>query len=911
MTASAETFLLESRRRLIRGIAQVLTFGCSLTSLLMLAALPLFDNRAVITSYLGVLVLAFVGSVATLLLLDRRPLGHAMLPLVAALIAGVALSSLLLPETTLVSVPLLSVVVLMVSFGQSRRLTFGISVLCVVLGAVLASGAPRDTLAPHTSMGAALPAVYVIGSATLLLVVWIVSSRLISTSQAAIRLAEQRTSDADHAIDTALAQVADFLGADSAQLLQYLPAERAWQVTNTWSIERTDMRGFPTGRVPAGALPWWTEQVLGGVGVAASCLRGLPPEAQAEQALFAAHGVRAVLVAPVTIDKAVVGCLFLSAARIRPSWKHENQPLLAIVARLVAQVLEHHTMQSALQASETRYRLIAEHATDIIACHTAEGVTHYCSPASQAVLGMPAEALVGLPLWHHALPADQPALEAAYRSLSDRQGTTTLTYRARHADGSERWLEATAHAVRSPGSGDVHEIVTVTRDVTVRRAREAQVEQLAFNDPLTGLANRRSFQSSAERRLREATQSERMLSLLYLDLDCFKLVNDTMGHAVGDDLLTQVAERLRSSVREGDVLARLGGDEFAVLLPQADAAQAAALAQRILDQFAQPFLLRGGPVYVTTSIGIACAPGDGATIEDLLKHADVAMYRAKRDGGHFHRYEPQLDALSPELFVLDAELRQAIESDGLTLHYQPIVDLATQEVVGVEALVRWHHPERGLLGPGDFIPVAEERGLIRALDRWVLRQAIEQMRAWGPAAPRHLAVNLSMRSLHDRGLVQYVAMCLRSSGVAPERVTIEITESAAMHDVRVTRQVLEELHVLGVRIALDDFGTEYASLRHLKALPVHALKIDSTFVQGLGNDTGDEAIARAVLALGHGLQLDVVAEGLTSDQQRAWLEAAGCRYAQGFGLGTPCPPAEVPHLHHHDAAQTQALLAMG
>jgi diguanylate cyclase (GGDEF)-like protein/PAS domain S-box-containing protein len=893
MTASAETFLFESRRRLVRGIAQVLTIGCSLTGLLVLAALPFFANRAMLVSYLEILGLAFVGSVATLLLLDRSSLGKATLPLVVALIGGVALSSLLLPETTLVSVPLLSVVILIVSLGESRRLAFGISALCVVLGAALASQAPHMVLPAQFSIGAALPAVYVIGSATLLVVVLLVSSRLISTSQAAIRLAEQRTNDAADALDTALAQVADFLGADSAQLLQYLPAERCWHVTNSWASKRTPTRGLPVAGFPAEALPWWSTQILSGASVATPCLQALPPEARQETAFLAAHGVRALLAAPVFSGETVSGCLLLSAAMLRPSWKHANQAMLTIVARMVAQVLERSAMQTALQASEMRYRLIAEHATDIIACHTADGITRYCSPASRTVLGTPPEALVGLPLWHHALPADQATLEAAYRDLLDNQGSVTLTYRARHADGADRWLEATAHAVRSAGGAEVREIVTVTRDITVRRVREAQVEKLAFNDALTGLANRRSFQHKAERRLREAIQSQRMLSLLYLDLDCFKLVNDTMGHAVGDDLLVQVAERLRSGVREGDVLARLGGDEFAVLLPQADAAQAAALAQRILDQFTQPFVLRGGPVYVTTSIGIACAPGDGTTIEELLKHADVAMYRAKRDGGHYHRYEPQLDTFSPELFVLDAELRQAIESDGLTLYYQPIVDLATHELVGVEALVRWQHPTRGLLGPGEFIPVAEERGLIRALDRWVLRRAIEQMSEWGSAAPPRVAVNLSMRSLHDRGLVQYVEACLRSSGVSPSCVTIEITESAAMHDVRVTRQVLDELHILGIRIALDDFGTEYASLRHLKALPVHALKIDSTFVQGLGTDAGDEAVARAVLALGHGLQLDVVAEGLTTEQQRAWLEAAGCRYAQGFGIATPRPPTSV------------------
>jgi EAL domain-containing protein (putative c-di-GMP-specific phosphodiesterase class I) len=277
------------------------------------------------------------------------------------------------------------------------------------------------------------------------------------------------------------------------------------------------------------------------------------------------------------------------------------------------------------------------------------------------------------------------------------------------------------------------------------------------------------------------------------------------------------------------------------------------------------------------------------------------MYRAKREGAHYQHYEAFNDTLSPELLVLEVELRTAIDTGGLMLYYQPIVDLHTLEVLGVEALVRWDHPQRGLLGPGQFIPVAEEGGFIRALDRWVVRRAITQMNEWATDAPPQVAINLSMRSLHDRSLVAYIAACLRSSGVAATQVTIEITESAVMHDVGVTRQVLEELQALGLRIALDDFGTEYASLRHLKALPVHALKIDSTFVHGLGRDAADEAIACAVLALGQGLHLDVIAEGVTNEQQRTWLLATGCRHAQGFGLAEPCPAAQIPQLRVRNA----------
>lgn len=894
MAVSAQTFLLESRRRLIHVIAQVLTVGCISTIGLLCVLLGVLNTSHILISYLYVLAIALVGSGGTLLLIHRWPLGWAMLPLVSALIGGVALSSCLLSETTLVSIPLLSLAVLIISIGQSARMTSAIGGLCTVLGALLASSAPRGTLAPAMSIGAALPGVYVIGASTLILTVWLVANRLIKTSHAAIHLADQHLSTIDQRVDVALAQIGSFMGADRAYLLQYT-SDQSLHATHSWHASvAPPQRHLQT--VPITSMRWWMARLEQAEIITLPQVRRLPEEARVEQTFLLTYGIHALVAAPIMLNQEIIGMVWVIASRPKPRWRRENHQLLTIVAHIIGQTLEHHHVQQALQESEARYRLLAEHATDIIMCHTPQGITRYCSPASCIVLGIVPAALTGHLMWEHALLADQEALASAYHQLVEELGTVTVTYRAQHSDGTECWLEATAHAVSDMPHGPVREIVTVIRDVTQRRMREEQVTHLAHHDALTGLANRRQFHHEATLLLANAAHETSSFALLYLDLDRFKMINDTMGHAVGDEFLVQVAERLRSCLREGDILARLGGDEFAILLPHTDGAQATMIAQRLLDRFTRPFLLQAGPVYGATSIGIACFPDHGTQIADLLKHADVAMYRAKREGAHYQHYEAFVDTLSPELLMLEVELREAITNDGLVLYYQPIVDLQTLHVVGVEALIRWEHPQRGLLGPSQFIPVAEEGGFIRALDRWVVRRAIAQMHEWAADAPSHVAVNLSMRSLHDRNLAPYIAECLRESGVTAAQLSIEITESAMMDDLAMTRQVLGELQVLGLHVALDDFGTEYASLRHLKALPVHALKIDSTFVQGIGRDAADEAIARAVLALGHGLQLDVIAEGVTNEPQRTWLLATGCRYAQGFGLAEPRPAAQIPQL---------------
>ncbi|MFN8558042.1 MAG: EAL domain-containing protein [Dehalococcoidia bacterium] len=448
----------------------------------------------------------------------------------------------------------------------------------------------------------------------------------------------------------------------------------------------------------------------------------------------------------------------------------------------------------------------------------------------------------------------------------------------------------------------------IDRDVTHRRAVEDQLAGLAFHDPLTGLPNRALFADRLDHALRRCQRYDEQIAVLFLDLDRFKVINDSLGHAAGDTLLVTVAERLRASVRPGDSVARFGGDEFTVLLESiVDPRDAVRVAERILDALRRPVTLEGREVVVNGSIGLTLhGPGAGrrATDEppgpaadptgpaDLLREADVALYRAKAAGrSRVMVYDPAMSARAVEQLDLEADLRQALERQELRLVYQPMIDLITGRIRGMEALVRWFHPVRGLASPAEFIPLAEETGLILPMGRWVLAEACRQARTWQQRLPDGdglvMSVNLSAREFQSPDLVAAVAATLLESGLDPACLELEITESALMDDAPATVQTLNALKTLGVRLALDDFGTGYSSLSYLRSFPVDRLKIDRSFISGLSSDDGIMSIVLAVTRLAHALGMEVTAEGIETAAQLACSKAVYADHGQGYYFSRP------------------------
>jgi diguanylate cyclase (GGDEF)-like protein len=435
----------------------------------------------------------------------------------------------------------------------------------------------------------------------------------------------------------------------------------------------------------------------------------------------------------------------------------------------------------------------------------------------------------------------------------------------------------------------------------------AQLEHQAFYDSLTDLANRALFNDRVRHALARARRDGGGPAVLFLDLDDFKVINDNLGHGAGDRLLREVAARLRSCLREHDTVGRLGGDEFAILAEDTDLATARLLAERVIATLAAPFPLVGGQVTIRASVGIALDERQALDEAQLLRNADIAMYAAKSRGkGTYEVFKGSMLRSVRDRHDITAALEGAIERRELVVHYQPIVDLHSGRVAGAEALVRWPRPDRGLVPPAEFIPVAEETGLVVEIDRFVLRQACRQMAGWiADAGPLLLHVNLSANHLLRGDLSANVAAALRDSGLAPECLALEITESVLMHDLELGIVRLNELKRLGVHLAIDDFGTGYSSLAYLRRMPIDAVKIDKSFVDGVAGGPEESAVARAIIALATTLHLDTVAEGVEHPEQATALAELGCHLAQGYHFSRPVPAADMARLAVRPAAGQQ------
>jgi diguanylate cyclase (GGDEF)-like protein/PAS domain S-box-containing protein len=537
-------------------------------------------------------------------------------------------------------------------------------------------------------------------------------------------------------------------------------------------------------------------------------------------------------------------------------------------------------------------QILATVADPVIVCDSG-GIIRFTNEAASTVFGYEPGELAGAPIELLA----EPSVGSSVRLLVSAGKVVRDVEMAFRTRQGERVEVGISLSPRVDDRGVAVGAVLVARDIRARKRAESQIAYQACHDALTGLPNRMLFYDRLTQVLVRAKRHGDRLAVLFLDLDKFKVVNDSLGHAAGDRLLVEIAGRLQRTLRQSDTVARVGGDEFTFLLPGIERGEdASRVAQKILDAVSRPLEIDGHQLYVTTSIGISLYPADGEEAEALLGSADIAMYRAKDLGRNgFQLSSPAMNARSVARLSLERDLRMAIERGEFTLVYQPQAGVLSGRTVGVEALLRWNHPRRGVVLPGEFIAIAEETRLILPLGEWVLRTACEQVRQWqrGGVSLLRVAVNLSALQFRQRNLASTVQTVLSQSGIPPGSLELEITESAAMLDAGMTIDVLSELREMGVRIAIDDFGTGHAALAYLKRFPIDMLKIDRSFVSGIENSRQDTAIVAAITGLAHGLGLKVLAEGVENESQLGLLAACGCDEYQGYLLSRPLAPAVV------------------
>lgn len=495
--------------------------------------------------------------------------------------------------------------------------------------------------------------------------------------------------------------------------------------------------------------------------------------------------------------------------------------------------------------------------------------------------------------WH-----DEQFYQEMWRSLNET-GTWEGEIRNRRKN-KELFVEhLTIFSIKNR-KGEVTHYVGIFVDVTEEKSREERIHHLAHYDPLTDLPNRSLFEDRLRHSLERAHRHQKQVALLFIDVDNFKNINDSFGHQVGDQFLQSVAERLTGCLRREDTVARLGGDEFAVILEDTRNAQDAVIvAQKIFKALSEPFGLQGQEVFATASMGIALYPQDADNPVDLAKSADTAMYRAKEQGKNIYQfYTAEMITQALKRLAMEASLRRALEREEFLLHYQPQVDLKTGQIIGTEALIRWQHPELGMISPAEFIPLAEETGLIVPLGQWVLRTACAQNQKWQAAGfpPLRMAVNISGRQLKEETFPEMVMQVLQETGLHPSYLELEITESILMESVDSAVERLSQLKSLGVNISIDDFGTGYSSMSYLKRFPIDKLKIDSSFVRDVPHDPDDVAINAAIIAMAHHLRLAVIAEGTATAEQLTFLREKNCDQIQGFFFSRPIPAEEFTQL---------------
>lgn len=548
---------------------------------------------------------------------------------------------------------------------------------------------------------------------------------------------------------------------------------------------------------------------------------------------------------------------------------------------------ERRRSEEALRQSEADWRLTFDSITDLVSLHDKNYRIVRANKAMAEFFDQPAEALIGRHCYELFHGTREPHANCPLTRMLASRKTETQEIDDPH-------MGCPVQITTSPvfdGHGAVVAAVHVAKDITEQRRAEQRLQQLAHYDHLTQLPNRTLFLDRLTQALARAQWQRRVVAVLFLDLDRFKVINDTLGHDAGDRVLQAVAERLLGAVREGDTVARFGGDEFALaLVDVAEERDVLQVADKLLHELSRPFGLDGRELFVTTSIGISLAPTDGTDAKTLMRNADAAMYRAKKLGKNNHqRYNPSLDATAPKRLALETSLRHALDRREFLLHYQPKVETNTSRVCGVEALLRWQHPEMGLIAPLEFIPLLEETGLIVPVGAWVLQTACAQAKAWQATGlpPLRVAVNLSARQFHQGALADTVTAALRDSGLDARWLELELTETLLMEHADTSLASLHTLSAAGIQLAIDDFGTGYSSLSYLTRFPIDALKIDRSFVRDITHDSDDAAIVQAVIAMARSLGLTVIAEGVETKEQLEFLRRNRCNEIQGYYFSRP------------------------
>jgi diguanylate cyclase (GGDEF)-like protein/PAS domain S-box-containing protein len=553
-----------------------------------------------------------------------------------------------------------------------------------------------------------------------------------------------------------------------------------------------------------------------------------------------------------------------------------------------------------LECSEKLYRYLVDSSPDIIYTLSPEGRFTFVNDRAHQLLGFKRDELIGR---HYSELIHTEDLERAQYVFKERRvgerasRNVELRLKGLNADGTDRTFENTLMTISFNSMGmysldqsarkkEYFGTYGVARDITERKRAQELISHQAYHDILTDLPNRILFRDRLDLALIQAKRNKTELAVMFVDLDRFKLVNDTLGHIKGDELLRQVACRLKSSLRRGDTLARLGGDEFTLLLPDLrDRQDAAIIAEKFLECLHQPFYLDAHEVHVSASIGIAVYPSDGETIDDLIRHADIAMYQVKALGKNGHSFydNSMLDA-SYQKIALEQSLRKALEQDELEMYYQPQVDASTGRIIGVEALMRWNHPERGLLTAGEFLPFAEENGLMIPISDWMLEAVCRDLTEWNTRSkePVRLSFNLSPQYLDRGDFFKKLRDALIHYNIAPSQIEVEITENICIRNPQYAIDQLNKLCQLGVSVAIDDFGTGYSSLAYLHRFPIHTLKIDQSFIKEIQRDNGHFPVVLAIISIARGLGLNLVAEGVETDIQSRYLEGAGCATMQGY-----------------------------
>lgn len=607
-------------------------------------------------------------------------------------------------------------------------------------------------------------------------------------------------------------------------------------------------------------------------------------------------GIRAAVGIPVLAVNEVVAVLEFFMREQRAEDPRLIEVVFAAASQLGPLVRRKRAEQS-LRAREMHLRTVVDAEPECVKILAADGTLKEMNAAGLAMIEADdleqaqGQALIKL------IAPEHRATFAAFMDSVARGNKGVFEFEIVGLRGTRRWLES--HAVPMVEEDGERVVLAVTRDITERKRAQAQLAFLAHHDVLTGLPNRALYTDRLQQAMIEADRHKRMVGVVFLDLDRFKNVNDTLGHDAGDALLKAVSERLIGAVRKGDTVARLSGDEFTLIL--ADMGQledAARIAQKILDVFVPPFHIGGRELYLTVSLGVTLYPVDGTDCQVLLRNADVAMYRAKDEGRNSYAfYATEMTQRAADQLALEGALREAIAHDELRLHYQPIVKCGDSGVIGVEALLRWQHPSRGLVSPLEFIPLAEETGMIVQIGEWVLQTACAQANEWLRDHPRlRLAVNVSARQFRQDTLPATIGRVLRQTRFPAKNLELEITESVLLQQEKGVMQALRELSVAGIAFSMDDFGTGYSSLSYLKRFPIAVLKIDRSFVRDIPGDPDDAAIAGAIITMAHALGLRVIAEGVETHAQSEFLSARGCDALQGYYFSRPVPADDITRM---------------